>query len=162
MIQLWSRNWTLSPVIEICFKAGQIWITWIVITPKTKFVIFEKRSVKPPNIVIGEREIYFCDSYKYLGIHIDKKLNFDEHINYVTAELAQHSGILYKLITTLNDKHCINIYKLIQCIPLFISPLVQVGVLLYGLGPIKIFVFRKRSIRIALRLATRTSVTEKI
>ena len=29
---------------------------------KRKFVVFDKRSVKHPNIVIGDHEIYSCDS----------------------------------------------------------------------------------------------------
>ena len=48
---------------------------------------------------------------------------------------------------------------------IFISPLVQYRVLLYGLGPKaewhKTFVFQKKLLRIVLRLSTRTSVTEK-
>ena len=40
---------------------------------KTKFMVFEKRSVNHPNIEIGGHEISSCDSYKYLGIHFDKK-----------------------------------------------------------------------------------------
>ena len=80
---------------------------------------------------------------------------FDKHNNHVPAKLAQHSGILYKLRAMLNEK---------QCIRSFISPLVQYGVLLYGLGPKikldKIFVFQKKLIRIVLRLPTTTSVTE--
>ena len=39
---------------------------------KTKFVVFEKRSVNHPNIVIGDHEISSCENYKYLGIHFDK------------------------------------------------------------------------------------------
>ena len=39
---------------------------------KTKFVVFEKKSVKYPNIFIGDHEVSSCESYKYLGIHFDK------------------------------------------------------------------------------------------
>ena len=126
---------------------------------KTKFVVFEKKSVKYPNIFIGDHEVSSCESYKNLGIHFDKKLNFQEHINHVIAKLAQQSGILYKLKATLNEK------QLVQYIRSFISPLVQYGVRLYGLGPktkmLKIFLSQKKLMRIALRLPTRTSVTEK-
>ena len=126
---------------------------------KTKFVVFEKRSVKHPNIVIVDHEIDSCESYKYVGIHFDKKLNIDKHNYHVTGKLAQHSGILYKLGATLNEK------QLILYIRSLISPLVQYGVLLYRLGPKpkshKLFVFQKQVIRIVLRLPTRTSVTEK-
>ena len=83
----------------------------------------------------------------------------DEHIIHVTAKLAKHSGILFKLRAPLNEK------QLMQYIRSFISPLAQYGVLLYGLGPKtklqKIFVFQKKLMRIALRLPTRTSVSEK-
>ena len=77
-----------------------------------------------------------------MGIHFDKKLNFQEHINHVIAKLAQQSGILYKLRATLNKK------QLVQYIRSFISPLVQYGVLLSGLGPktklLKIFLLQKK------------------
>ena len=63
---------------------------------KTKFV-FEKRSVNHPNIVIGDHEISSCENYKYLGIHFDKKLNFEVHLSKITGKLARQSGILYKL-----------------------------------------------------------------
>ena len=108
---------------------------------KTKFVVFEKISVKHPNIVIEDHEIYSCESYKDLDVHFDKKLYFDNHINHITAKLAQYSGILYKLRARLNEK------QLIQYIRSFISPHYQYGVLLYGQGPKtklhKTFVFQK-------------------
>ena len=47
---------------------------------KTKFTVFEKRSTKHSNIVIGDHEISSCEYYKYLGLHLDKKLNFVTHI----------------------------------------------------------------------------------
>ena len=74
---------------------------------KTKFVVFEKKSVKYPNIFIGDHEVSSCESYKYLGTHFDKKLNFQQHINQVIAKLAQQSGILYKLRATLNEKQLV-------------------------------------------------------
>ena len=110
---------------------------------KTNFVVFEKTAAKHLNIVIGNHESYSCESYNYLGIHFDKKFNFDKHIIHGTVKLAQHSGILYKFRTTLNEK------QIIQHFRSFISPIVQYGVLLYGLGPKtelhKIFVALKAS-----------------
>ena len=47
---------------------------------KTKFTVFEKRSTKHSNKVIGDHEISSCENYKYLGLHLDKKLNFVTHI----------------------------------------------------------------------------------
>ena len=126
---------------------------------KTKFMVFEKRSVNHPNIEIGGHEISSCDSYKYLGIHFDKKMNFEKHINIITGKLVRQSGILYRLRETLNVK------QLVQFIRSYISPIIQYGVLLYGLGPKtrlqKILLLQKKLIRIALRLPPWISVMAK-
>ena len=126
---------------------------------KTKFVVFEKRTVKYSNIKIGDNEISSIESYKYLGIFFDKKLNFEVHITKVIQKLARHSGILYKLRETLNKR------QLIQYIRSYVSPVVQYGALLYGLGPKsklqKILLLQKKLIRIVLRLPPWASVIEK-
>ena len=109
---------------------------------KTKFVVFEKRSENHPNIKIGDHEISPCENYKYLGIHFDKKLNFEVHISKITGKLARQSGILYKLRETLNQS------QLVQYIRSYISPIIQYGVLLYGLSPktrlLKIILLQKK------------------
>ena len=126
---------------------------------KTKFVVFEKKTKNYPNIMIEDHEISSCVSYKYLGIHFDKKLNFEIHINNVIAKLARHSGVLYRLRETLNKR------QLVQYIRSYISPIVQYGILLYGLGPKtrlqKILLVQKKLVRIALQLPPRASVMEK-
>ena len=68
---------------------------------KTKFTVFEKNSTKHSNIVIGDHETSSCENYKYLGLHLDKKLNFVTHIEKIVSKLAQHCGTLYKLRETL-------------------------------------------------------------
>ena len=126
---------------------------------KTKFVVFEKRSSNHSNLDIGGNEISSCESYKYLGLYFDKKLNFEVHITNVIKKLAGHCGILYKLRETLNRR------QLIQYIRSYVSPVVQYGVLLYGLGNKsrlqKILLIQKKLIRIVLRLPPWASVTEK-
>ena len=95
---------------------------------KTKFVVFAKRSVNHPNIVIGDHEISSCENYKYMGKQFDKKLNFEAHISKITGKLARQSGILYKLRETLNKR------QLVQYIRSYKPPIIQYGVLLYGLS----------------------------
>ena len=72
---------------------------------KTKFVVFEKKSKDYPNIMNEDHDITFCVSYKYLGMHFDKKLNFEIHINNVIAKVVRHSGKLYRSGETLNKRH---------------------------------------------------------
>ena len=96
---------------------------------KTNFVVFEKRSANHSNILFWDHEISSVDSFKYLGLHFDRKLNFEIHIENVIAKLARKSGILHKLRETLNRK------QLVQYVRTYITPLVHDAVLLYGLGP---------------------------
>ncbi len=50
---------------------------------KTKMVLFtRKRHVDPPRILLGgEEELELSDSFKYLGMEIQKGLNWTKHIN---------------------------------------------------------------------------------
>ena len=127
---------------------------------KSKFVFFEKRAKFYGNIELGEQTIAACVSYKYFGIYFDKKLNFDIHIRKVVEKLSKQCGIVYKLRETLNISH------LLAYIRAYVSPIVQYGVLLYGLGRKtmlqKILVLQKKLVRIALRLPYRSSVFRKI
>ena len=95
---------------------------------KTKFTVFEKRSTRRSNIVFGDYESSFCENYKYLGLHLDKKLNIVAHIERNVSKLAELCGKLYKLRETINKG------QLVQYIRSYVSPIVHYGVLLYGLG----------------------------
>ena len=126
---------------------------------KSKFVIFEKRAKVYGNIELDEQTIAACVSYKYLGIYFDKKLNFDIHIGKVIEKLSKQCGIAYKLRETLNTSH------LLAYIRAYVSPIVQYGVLLYGLGRKtmlqQILFLQKKLVRIAFRLPYRSSVLGK-
>ena len=54
--------------------------------------------------------IPFSSSSKYLGIYLDNKLNFKDHIEYVTKKVARHTGILYKIKQYLPMKARLNYY----------------------------------------------------
>ena len=127
---------------------------------KSKFVIFEKWAKVYENIELDEQTIAAWVSYKYLAIYFDKKLNFDIHIGKVIVKFSKQCGIAYKLRETLNTSH------LLAYIRAYVSPIVQYGVLLYGLGRKtilqQIFVLQKKLIRIAFRLPYRSSVLGKI
>ena len=127
---------------------------------KFKFVIFEKQAKVYRNIELDEETVAACVSYKYLRIYFDKKLNFEIHIGKVVEKLSKQCGIVYKLRETLNTSH------LLAYIMAYVSPIVQYGVLLYGLGRKtmvqQILVFRKKLVRIAFRLPYKSSVLEKL
>ena len=95
---------------------------------KTKFTVFEKGLTKHSNIVNDDLEISSCDDYKYLVLHLDKKLNFVTHIEIIVSKLAQHCDTLYKLRETLNKG------QLVHYLRSYVSPILHYCVLLYRLG----------------------------
>ena len=117
---------------------------------KSKYVFFAKRAKVYGNIELDEQAIASCVSYKYLGIYFDKKLNFDIHIGKFVEKFLKQCGFVYKLRETLNTSH------LLAHIRAYVSPIVQYGVLLYGVGRKtmlqQILVLQKKLVRIEFRL----------
>ena len=51
---------------------------------KSKYMIVtNKRNITPMSIHIQDTELGECDSYKYLGVIFDRKLNWKAHIDYI-------------------------------------------------------------------------------
>ena len=63
---------------------------------------------------------------KYLGILMDKSLNFKNHINKLRAKLSVHSGVICKL------RHYIPKHILLLYYNSHVKPIIQYGVLVYG------------------------------
>ena len=126
---------------------------------KSNFVIFEKRAKVYGNIELDEQTIAACVSYKCLGIYFDKKLNFDIRVGRVVEKLSKQGAIVYNLRETLNTS------DLLAYIRAYVSPIVQYGVILYGLRRKtmlqQILVVQKKLVRVAFRLPSRSSVLGK-
>ena len=65
---------------------------------KTKYMIFSMKD-KPPdmNILIGNTPIGRADVHKFLGVHIDDKINFSHHISTICSKLSRGIGILRRV-----------------------------------------------------------------
>ena len=48
------------------------------------------------NVKIGKANIKKTNSYKYLGINIDRNLNWSEQIETIKTKLQKTLGVLYK------------------------------------------------------------------
>jgi len=70
-------------------------------------IIPPKQNVQTPklNIHLGSSALTIQDSVKYLGIHIDRNLNFLEHIRFLEAKISKYVGIMMKLKMVLPRKH---------------------------------------------------------
>ena len=64
----------------------------------TKHMLFSyNKNFNFPDIIIGNNTINETSVTIFLGIHIDKKLNFVNHITEMSMKVAKSIGILYKL-----------------------------------------------------------------
>ena len=70
---------------------------------KTQALLFrDRRSFKYPKIVLGEHEIEWKKSIKYLGVQLDRKLSFSEHLQIATATAIQCGAALTWLMPSID------------------------------------------------------------
>ncbi len=67
-----------------------------------------------------------CDSYKYLGVHIDKDLNWKSHIEYISKKVSKSCGALAKI------RHCIDTKTLVNVYHALVNSYVRYGIVAWG------------------------------
>ena len=82
---------------------------------KTKFMLFSnkkknKKLERNFKININNYSIKQVDEMKYLGIIIDKNLNWNSHIQYVSTKLARAAGIIFKVRKKVPQKVLLLLY----------------------------------------------------
>ena len=63
---------------------------------------------------------------KYLGIFVDKKLNFKFHIEHVCKKLTKFCGIVWKARYAFSKQQMLSFYKA------YVNPTITYGILIYG------------------------------
>ena len=61
-------------------------------------LVTDRRSFKYPKVVLGEHEIEWKKSIKYLGVQLDRRLSFGEHLQIATAKAIQCGAALTRLM----------------------------------------------------------------
>ena len=65
---------------------------------KTKYMLFSyNKTVNLTDISVGNNTINETSVTKFLGMHLDKNLNFVNHITEMSMKVATSIGLLYKL-----------------------------------------------------------------
>ena len=78
-------EWTLANKISLNFE-------------KTKYMIItNKRMPSLNSLSIGNKVIQQVKNFKFLGVFIDHKLNFKEHIDHVVSSISRSAGVLKRL-----------------------------------------------------------------
>ena len=89
---------------------------------KTKYIIFTYgKKVNFPSIHINQQIIHQTESIRFLGVFFDEKLNFREHLNYISGKISKWIGILYKIRDHLPTEVLLKLYKS------FIDPYLRYG-----------------------------------
>ena len=90
-------------------------------------VIFScKRSITShPPLTFNNIPVAQTHSQKHLGMQLDKKLNFEEHLNKVESKVNKTIGIIHKLQNILSRSALLTIYKS------FIRPHLDHGDIIY-------------------------------
>ena len=69
---------------------------------KTKYMLFVNKTVSPKllkktNLNINKHHIKKVSVFKYLGVYLDNKLTWKEHVRILQAKLARVTGVIYKM-----------------------------------------------------------------
>ena len=124
-------------MIDLCtwFKANRLSLN----TTKTFYMIFHRTRIKhmsgvANSIVMDNTILVKTSSLKYLGVIVDHKLNWIEHISYIKNKVPKGIGIMYKTRHFLNKKSLLSLYhSYIYPYLIYYPYLVHYGVVLHPL-----------------------------
>jgi hypothetical protein len=113
-------------------------------TQKTKAMIFHtpQRKVSKPKLLIDDNEIMYVNEFNYLGIHFDKNLNWNKHIEVISKKISKTCGILNRLKRYLPQHILLTLYNTL------VLPHLNYGVLLWGWRSERLVKLQKRLVRI--------------
>ena len=83
------------------------------ISKQAQIIIFSRKRVivSHPPLTFNNIPVAPANSPKHLGIQLDKKLNFEEHLSKVKSEVNKTTGINRKLQDVLPQSAVLTIYK---------------------------------------------------
>ena len=109
----WAHQWKMSFNPDISKQAHEL-------------VFSRKRSlVSHTSLTFNNIPVAQTSSQKHLGMHLDKKLNFEEHLSKVETKVNKSVGIICKLQNVLPQSALLTVYKS------FIRPLLDYGDIIY-------------------------------
>ena len=95
--------------LSIWLKANKLSLN----AQKTYYLVFHRAKIKlkiKADVIMNGSLLNRANQVKYLGIIIDHKLNWVQHITYVKNKIAKGVGIMYKARRFLNKACLTNLY----------------------------------------------------
>ena len=95
---------------------------------KSKYMLITNKRNDVPglNLFINSSPLESCDSYKYLGVFIDKGLSWSTHIEYLCKKIAKGCGGIARL------RHCVSINILKNVYHALIHSYLRYGIIVWG------------------------------
>ena len=128
------NDWTLANKLTI--HAG-----------KTKLLIVSNRIQSQQNLGINLLNNFISpvNNCKYLGVRLDNKMTFKDHIGYVISKISRYTGILYKIRDNLPTKTRLDYYYA------YIYPYLSYNTLIWGCAYLNylqpLIIQQKRAVR---------------
>ena len=118
---LFSKHKDLETLINIINTEIVKIVSWFKINKlslnikKTNFIIFSpKRKLIPPNnlqLRIDNVPIEQVDKTKFLGVVINSKLHWNDHITTLCTKISKNAGIIFKVHHNLNKNIVLLLYR---------------------------------------------------
>ena len=117
---LFVRGSNLADLFQSINSEMKILVKWIhanklsLNISKTHYVVFRARDKKistNTNVFIGQIKLKKIESTKFLGVILDEKLNWLNHIMYVKNKIAKSTGVLCKTRKYLNSETLVTLYN---------------------------------------------------
>ena len=97
-------------LLNIWLKANKLTVN----VQKTYYLLFHRSRIKLndplPNVCINMDNLNRTDCFKYLGVILDSKVSWIQHITYVKNKVSKGIDIMYKARKYLNKQSLINLY----------------------------------------------------
>ena len=152
----------LSELTSLCNSELEKFYSWTksnkltLNVAKTNCMLVSNRAndANCPTILLNNSPLQFKSSVKFLGIVIDNKLNFSEHIKTIKNKLSKNVGILNRLKKFVPPETLRNLYFSLLYPYLNYCVIIWGGTFATHIHPIKIL--QKRAIRIINRVPALT------
>ena len=125
-----SELWRLENIVNTELDKVYKWLVSNKLTlnyDKCKFMIVSKKKKNSNlSIKINHKDLQQCDSYKYLGVYVDKKISWKPHIDYICKKISKACGALSK------TRHCIGIETLKNIYYALVNSYLRYGISSWG------------------------------
>ena len=126
-----SKSKAMLEKLKLWFKSNKLTLN----IDKSSYVIFHNRNKKicsyANEIKIGDQVIKRQESAKYIGMILDEKLTWNEHVNMIIRKIVKFFGIFNNMKSYVSSRLARQLYFA------FIFPHIKYGIEVYGATSLK-------------------------